>query len=143
MQNVALALMCILFVLCLYMLVEVMLFRLACRIADVPEPLPARTWLIIFSTNIVGFGSASLVAGVVERIYSVGGFPLWEVSLVGAFVEMPIHMVLISSIHAKLAGLKMPSALAVWFVEKSIKLSMFGIIGLAVGSIYLAQRWLF
>jgi len=126
----------------MYFLFEVQMFRLSCRIARVPLPQPLRVLGVVFVTIVVGFGSAGAIAGVIDWIYDRAGFPIWEVGVVGIFLELPIHMMLVSAIHAKIAAVPLRDALAVWFVEKLIKLLGLAILALPILGLVLLINWL-
>jgi hypothetical protein len=108
----------------IYFLFEVSMFRFSCRVAKVRLPAPLRVLSVVFVSIVIGLVTASVLAGLIERVYTLGGFPIWEASLVGVFVELPVHMVLVSAMHARMTGIGFRDALSVWFVEKLIKLVM-------------------
>ncbi len=110
-----------------YFFFEVSMFRFSCRVAKVALPAPLRVLSVVFVSIVIGLVTASVLAGMIERIYTLGGFPIWEVSLVGVFVELPVHMLLVSAMHSRMTGIGYRDALAVWFVEKLIKLIMLAV----------------
>jgi hypothetical protein len=112
-----------------YFLFEVSMFRFSCRVAKVTLPAPLRIISVVFVSIVIGLVTASVLAGLIERAYSLGGFPIWEVSLVGVFVELPVHMLLVSAMHSRMTGIGFRDALSVWFVEKLIKLIMLAVFG--------------
>ena len=112
-----------------YFLFEVSMFRFSCRVAKIALPAPVRILSVVFVSIVIGLVTASVLAGLIERLYSIGGFPIWEVSLVGVFVELPVHMLLVSAMHSRMTGIGFRDALSVWFVEKLIKLIMLAVFG--------------
>ena len=133
-------LLCVAFLVVTYLLFEVLVFRLACRLARVPPPTAGRTVGLTFVVVAVAFVVEGILAAAVERAYSFGGFPLWEAGLVGFFLGLPVHMLLASAIHAKMLGVTMGEALGVWFVEKSMKLAMVALAAGLFGALVLLQR---
>jgi hypothetical protein len=131
---------CLSFVVLTYLAFEVMVFRLACRLARVSVPSPARTLGLTFAILFAAFLAEGLLAALVERAYTLGGFPLWEAGLVGFFLGLPVHMLLASAIHAKMTGNSIGEALGVWFVEKSMKLALVTVAAGMVGLAVLVQR---
>ena len=112
-----------------YFFFEVSMFRFSCRVAKVALPAPLRVLSVVFTSIVIGLVTASVLAGLIERVYTLGGFPIWEASLVGIFVELPIHMLLVSAMHSRMTGIGFRDALSVWFVEKLIKLIMLAVFG--------------
>ena len=112
-----------------YFFFEVSMFRFSCRVAKVTLPAPLRVLSVVFTSIVIGLVTASVLAGLIERVYTLGGFPIWEASLVGVFVELPVHMLLVSAMHSRMTGIAYRDALAVWYVEKLIKLVMLAVFG--------------
>ena len=133
-------LLCGAFVLVVYLAFEVLVFRLACRLARVDQPTAGRTLGMTFAVMLAVFVAEGLLAAAVERAYTVGGFPLWEAGLVGFFLGLPVHMALASVIHSKMMGVRLTDAVGVWFVEKSMKLGLMGMAAGMVGVVILVQR---
>jgi hypothetical protein len=119
---------CIAFVVMIYLMAEVLLLRLACKIARVnPRTVFASIGLVLASLFVGALAEGALGWGV-ERAYSLGGFrdKLWEAGLVGFFVGLPLHMLLISFLHAKMMRVTFGEGLSVWFVDKAMKLAIGG-----------------
>ena len=112
-----------------YFLFEVSMFRFSCRVVKIALPAPMRILSVVFVSIVIGLVTASVLAGMIERVYTLGGFPIWEASLVGVFVELPVHMLLVSAMHSRMTGIGFREALSVWFVEKLIKLIMLAVFG--------------
>lgn len=134
-------LICFAFAALVYLAFEVLVFRLACRIARATQPTPAKTIGMTFAVVLAVFVAESVLAAAVERAYALGGFPLWETVLVGFFLGLPVHMALASIIHAKMMRVTLGEALGVWFVEKSMKLGLMAVAAGVIGVIVFAQRW--
>lgn len=123
-----------------YLAFEVLVFRLACRIARVEQPSPGRTIGMTFAVVLVAFVAEGVLATIVKQAYTLGGFPLWEAGLVGFFLGLPVHMLLASFIHAKMMRVTLGEAVGVWFVEKSMKLGLTAVAAGLFGVVLLAQR---
>ncbi len=133
-------LVCGAFVLVVYLAFEVLVFRLACRLARVDQPTAGRTIVLTFAILIADVVAGGVLGGLVERAHAAGGFPLWEAGLVGFFLGLPVHMALASVIHAKMMGVRLSDAVGVWFVEKSMKLGLMGVVAGMIGVVLLVQR---
>ncbi len=118
---------CIGFAVGVYLAVEVLLFRLACKLTRVDPRSMLKSIAFTLITLVAVFLVEGLLGGLVERIYTGGGFPLWEAGVVGFFLGLPIHMGLVSFIHARFLRIPFSDALAVWFVDKSMKLAIGGV----------------
>jgi hypothetical protein len=131
---------CFAFVAVVYLAFEVLVFRLACRLARVGQPTTGRTIAMTFAVVLAVFVAEGILATAVERAYTLGGFPLWEAGLVGFFLGLPVHMALASVIHAKMMRVTMGEAVGVWFVEKSMKLGLMAVVAGLFGVLLLVQR---
>ena len=101
---------------------ELFIFRLACLLCKVPQPGFLRSIGMVGVLLVVpGIVDAAVGTGLLEA-YKAGGYPLWEAGLVQFFLALPIHMILCSTIHAKMMNLRLGDGLTVWFVEKLLKL---------------------
>jgi hypothetical protein len=134
-------LLCFVFFALVYLAFEVLVFRLACRIARANQPTAGRTIAMTFAVVLTVFIAEGVLAAVVKQAYTFGGFPLWEAGLVGFFLGLPVHMALASVIHAKMMSVTLGEAVGVWFVEKSMKLSFMVVGAGLVGVFIFAQRW--
>lgn len=104
---------------------EIMVFRVACALADVPRPsVPRTVGLVLVLLAVPAIVDALTTAGLIE-IYRATRYPLWEVAVVEFFLALPIHMVICSAIHARMMGVPMRDGLAVWLVEKLVKFGLF------------------
>jgi len=119
---------CAAFLVAVYLIAEVLLLRLACRIARVNPRTVFRSIGLVLASLFVGALAEGALGWGVERAYTVGGFAdrLWEVGLVGFFVGLPVHMLLISFLHAKMMRVTFGEGMAVWFVDKAMKLAIGG-----------------
>jgi len=126
-----------------YFFFEVTMFRLSCRLARVELPQRPRVLWVVLVAIVIGLVSASVIAAAMDQIYSLGGFPIWEASLVGLFAELPVHMILVSLAHARIVRIGFRDALSVWFIEKLLKLVIFGGIGTVFVVLLLLARALF
>lgn len=122
------AIACIGFLVLVYLIAEVLLLRLACRIARVNPRTVFRSIGLVLASLFVGALAEGALGWGVERAYSLGGFrdKIWEAGLVGFFVGLPLHMVLISFLHAKMMRVTFGEGLSVWFVDKAMKLAIGG-----------------
>lgn len=124
----AIAIACIAFVVVVYLIAEVLLLRLACRIARVNPRTVFRSIGLVLASLFVGALAEGVLGWGVERAYSLGGFrdKIWEAGLVGFFVGLPVHMLVISFLHAKMMQVKFSEGMSVWFVDKAMKLAIGG-----------------
>jgi hypothetical protein len=127
---------CLGFVLFLALGFEVAIFRIACKLCKVPQPGLLRTVGIVFLLLVVPAFVDGVFGGVLIEVYRATDYPLWEAGLVQFFLALPVHMAICSAIHAKTVGIKVGQGIAVWLVEKLLKLSLLvavaGIIALLV-----------
>lgn len=119
---------CIAFVVLVYLSAEVLLLRLACRITRVNPRTVFRSIGLVLASLFVGAIAEGALGWGVERAYSLGGFrdKIWEAGLVGFFVGLPVHMLLISFLHAKMMRVTFAEGMSVWFVDKAMKLVIGG-----------------
>lgn len=103
---------------------EVGVFRLACKLCDVPQPGVLRSVGIVVLLLAVPAVADAILAGILAEAYLAGGFPLWEAGIVQVFVALPIHMALCAAIHARMMSIRVAEGLSVWFVEKVLKLAV-------------------
>jgi hypothetical protein len=123
-----LAILCIAFGVVIYLIAEVLLLRLACKIARVNPRTVFRSIGLVLASLFIGALAEGVLGWGVERAYSLGGFrdKIWEAGLVGFFVGLPLHMLLISFLHAKMMRVTFGEGLSVWFVDKAMKLAIGG-----------------
>lgn len=119
---------CVAFLVVVYLVAEVLLLRLACRIARVNPRTVFRSVGLVLASLFVGALAEGVLGWGVERAYSLGGFrdKVWEAGLVGFFVGLPLHMLVISFLHAKMMRVTFAEGLSVWFVDKAMKLAIGG-----------------
>ncbi|MCU0703953.1 MAG: hypothetical protein MUF18_08260 [Fimbriiglobus sp.] len=122
-----LILLCAAFFVFVYLTAEVLLLRLACRIARVNPRTVFRSVGLVLASLFVGALAEGMLGWGIERAYTLGGFPIWEAGLVGFFVGLPVHMVLIAFLHAKMMRVTFGEGMAVWFVDKAMKLAIGGV----------------
>jgi hypothetical protein len=103
---------------------EVGAFRLACRLAGVPQPGALRTVGIVLTLLVVPTVADAILAAGLAEVYVAGGYPLWEAGIVEVFVALPVHMAICAAIHARMMNLRLGEGLSVWFVEKALKLGL-------------------
>lgn len=128
--QVVAVLICLGVVLSALLAFEVGAFRLACRLAGVPQPGPLRAVGIVLVLLVVPTVADALLAAGLAEVYVAGGYPLWEAGIVELFVALPVHMAVCSVLHARMMNLRVGEGLSVWFVEKALKL---GLLLLAAG----------
>ncbi len=123
-----LAFACLALVVVGYLVAEVLLLRLACKIARVNPRTVFRSIGLVLASLFVGTVAEVALGWGVERAYSLGGFrdKIWEAGLVGFFVGLPLHMLLISFLHAKMMRVTFGEGMSVWFVDKAMKLAIGG-----------------
>jgi hypothetical protein len=124
--QIPIAVGCVAFFVVVYLVAEVLLLRLACRIARVHPRTVFRSVGLVLASLFVGALAEGLLGWGVERAYTLGGFPIWEAGLVGFFLGLPVHMLLISALHAKMMRVTFTEGLSVWFVDKAMKLAIGG-----------------
>jgi hypothetical protein len=115
---------CLGFVLFVFLGFEVAVFRIACALCKVPQPTVARTFGIVFLLLVVPAFVDGVFGGVLIEVYKATEYPLWEAGLVQFFLALPIHMAICSLIHAKTVGVRVGQGVAVWLVEKLLKLAL-------------------
>ena len=121
----ALVLLCCLgFVLFVVLGFEVAVFRVSCALCKVPQPGIARTVGIVFLLLVAPAVVDGVFGGVLIEVYKATEYPLWEAGLVQFFLALPVHMAICSAIHAKTVGIKVGQGVAVWLVEKLLKLGL-------------------
>ena len=84
----------------------------------------ARTFGIVFLLLVVPAFVDGVFGGVLIEVYKATEYPLWEAGLVQFFLALPVHMTICSAIHAKTVGIRIGQGLAVWLVEKLLKLAL-------------------
>lgn len=115
---------CLGFVLFVFLGFEVAVFRIACALCKVPQPTVARTFGIVFLLLVVPAVVDGVFGGVLIEVYKATEYPLWEAGLVQFFLALPVHMAICSLIHAKTVGVRVGQGVAVWLVEKMLKLAL-------------------
>jgi hypothetical protein len=115
---------CLGFVLFVFLGFEVAVFRIACSLCKVPQPTVARTFGIVFLLLVVPAFVDGVFGGVLIEVYKATEYPLWEAGLVQFFLALPVHMAICSLIHAKTVGVRVGQGVAVWLVEKLLKLAL-------------------
>jgi hypothetical protein len=133
-------LVCLGVALALLLAFEVGVFRLACRICEVPLPPPGRTLGLVLTLLVVPAVVDAVFSGLLYEAYTAGGWPLWEAGIVQFFLALPAHMAICSVIHAKAMRLPLGSGLAVWLVEKLLKLGLVCLALVLVGGVVLLVR---
>ena len=113
---------------------EVGLFRLACLLCGVPRPSAVRTLGLVAALLVAPFPIDALAGAVLTEVYIAGGYPLWEAGVVEFFLALPVHLAVCSAVHARMMGVRLADTLAVWFVEKVLKLAL---VSVCVGFIVL------
>jgi hypothetical protein len=115
---------------------EVAVFRVSCALCKVPRPGFAKTAGLVLLLLGVPAVVDAVFGGVLVEVYRATNYPLWEAGLVQFFLALPVHMAICSSIHAKTVGIRVGQGLAVWLVEKLLKLALLlavvGVIALLV-----------
>lgn len=115
---------CLLVLLFGLLIFEVGIFRLSCSICDVPRPGLWKSLGIVMLLLIVPAIIDAIDWAILVEIYNAAEYPLWEAGVIEFFIALPIHMILCATIHARMMSLTVRECLAVWFVEKLIKLGL-------------------
>jgi hypothetical protein len=115
---------CLGFALFLFLGFEVAVFRISCALCKVPQPGVARTFGIVFLLLAVPAVVDGIFGGILIEVYKATEYPLWEAGLVQFFLALPVHMAICSAIHAKTVGIHVGQGVAVWMVEKLLKLAL-------------------
>ena len=103
---------------------EVAVFLIACSACRVPRPGVLRTVGLALLLVAVPSVVDAIFSGALFEIYKATNYPLWEAGLVSFFISLPVHMTICSVIHAKVVRIRVTDGLAVWLVEKLIKLTL-------------------
>ena len=119
---------------------EVVVFRMACALCRVPQPGLARTVGMVSVLLVVPAVVDAVFGGMLYEVYRLVGFPLWEAGLVQFFLALPVHMAICSAIHAKMAEVRVSQGLAVWLVEKLLKLTLLVVVVGALALMVLAGQ---
>jgi len=122
--QVFFALLCVGVVLSAVLAFEVAVFRFACRLCRVPPT----GWLRCTSVVVVMLVVPAIVDGVFSGLlieaYTATNYPLWEAGVVQFFLALPAHMAICSAIHARMVRIRLGQGVAVWLVEKLLKLAL-------------------
>lgn len=122
--QILVALLCLGSVLFLILAFEVAVFLIACAACRVPRPNVLRTVGLALLLVAVPSVVDAIFSGALFEIYKATNYPLWEAGLVSFFISLPVHMTICSFIHAKVVQIRVTEGLAVWLVEKLIKLTL-------------------
>jgi len=119
---------------------EIAVFRLACRLCGVPQPGFARTVGMVSVLLVVpGLVDGVVYAGL-HSAYQASSYPIWEAGLVQFFVALPVHMAICSAIHARMINIYLNEGVAVWFVEKLLKLALLlVVVGVVAAAVLVRQ----
>jgi hypothetical protein len=115
---------CLGFLLTLVLGFEVAVFRAACRLCRVSQAGFAKTVGMVVILLVVPSVVDAIFGGALYELYKVANYPLWEMFVVQFFLALPAHMAICSVIHARLMGLPVGEGVAVWLVEKLLKLTL-------------------
>jgi hypothetical protein len=119
---------------------EVGVFRLSCAICRVPMPPHGRTLGLVLTLLAVPALVDGAFSGILYELYTAQQAPLWEAGIVQFFLALPAHMVICSLLHAKAMRLPLGDGLAVWVVEKLLKLALVLFALAVVGVVVLIGR---
>lgn len=119
---------------------EVGVFRLACALCRVPMPPHGRTLGLVMTLLVVPAIVDAVFSGLLYEVYKAMRAPLWEAGVVQFFLALPAHMAICSLLHARFMSLPLADGLAVWLVEKLIKLGLVSIAVTVVGAIVLVGK---
>ena len=130
---IILAIACVGVILFCMLAFEVATFLMACSLSRVPSPGITRGFGIVLVLLVIPGIFDAIFGGLLYEAYRFADYPLWEAGLVQFFLALPMHMGLCSVIHSKMMGLKLNQGLAVWIVEKLLKLGVVLVIAGVVG----------
>ena len=119
---------------------EVGVFRLACGLCRVPLPPHGRTLGLVATLLVVPAVVDAVFSGLLYEVYTAAAAPLWEAGLVQFFLALPAHMAICSAIHSRFLRLPLGDGLAVWLVEKLLKLGLLLVGGAIVGGVVLVAK---
>ncbi len=119
---------------------EVGVFRLACGLCRVPMPPHGRTLTLVLTLLVVPALVDAAFSGLLYEVYTAVGSPLWEAGIVQFFLALPAHMAICSFLHARFMRLPLGDGLAVWLVEKLLKLGLVLVAVVVVGAVALVGR---
>lgn len=119
---------------------EVAVFRVSCALCRVPQAGLARTVGIVSVMLVVPAVVDAIFGGMLYEVYRLVGFPLWEAGLVQFFLALPVHMAICAAIHAKMMDIRVGQGLAVWLVEKLLKLVLLVAAGGVIALLLLAGQ---
>lgn len=118
---------------------EVSVFLVACAACRVPRPGVLRTVGLALILVVVPTVVDAVFSGALFEIYRATNYPLWEAGLVGFFISLPVHMAICSVIHAKVVQIRVTEGVAVWLIEKLIKLTLLAAVAGVVALFLLAK----
>ena len=119
---------------------EVGVFRLACGLCRVPLPSAGRTVGLVLLLLAVPAVVDGAFGSVLYEVYVRTNYPLWEAGVVQFFLALPAHMAICSFLHCKVMQLPLGRGLAVWLVEKLLKLGLLVLVGGVVGFVVLVAQ---
>jgi hypothetical protein len=115
---------CFGFLVFVFVAFEVVIFRIACALCRVPQPGFIQTVGLVFTLIVVPAILDAIISAILIRVYEATRYPLWEAGIVQFFLALPIHMSICSFLHSKIISIPIGQALAVWLVEKLMKLAL-------------------
>jgi undecaprenyl pyrophosphate phosphatase UppP len=119
---------------------EVGVFRLACALCRVPMPPHGRTLGLVLTLLVVPAVVDAIFSGLLYEVYTAMRAPLWEAGIVQFFLALPAHMAICSLLHARFMRLPLADGLAVWLVEKLLKLGLVLVALTVVGGVVLVSK---
>ena len=131
---------CVCVMLAAFLVFEVGLFRFSCILCDVPRPGVMKSVGIVLLLLIVPAITDGFQTAVLIEVYRSTDYPLWEAGVVDFLLALPVHMVICSALHARTMRIRVREGLAVWFVEKIVKLAMLSAIAGVVALLVLARE---
>ncbi|OWK36141.1 hypothetical protein [Fimbriiglobus ruber] len=115
---------CLGFMLAIVLAFEVAVFWLACALCKIPQPGFFRTCGIVVMLLVIPAVVDGIFGAILYEVYTATAYPLWEAGVVQFFLALPVHMAICSFIHAKMINIRLGQGLAVWLVEKLLKLTL-------------------
>lgn len=131
---------CLGFLLFLIIGFEVTIFRVSCALCRVPQPGAIKTVGLVLILLAVPAILDAMFSGVLFRVYKAARYPLWEAGVVQFFLALPAHMAICSFIHARVMAIPVGHCVAVWLIEKLLKLILILFIAGMIALIVLASQ---
>ena len=115
------------------------IFRQSCVLSGLPKPSVIVAAGHLFLITIAQFFADLIMVSLVEWGCHKAAVPQWEARIIIFFLFLPIDLVISSSIHAGLMGIKFGKGVEVWFVQRLIYLSIAAAIAFVAAIVFLIR----